>query len=76
MEHSNTIYPVRQRLEQCGDILLNILLNLDFWDCECRKNYIHSISQLNCTICHAEETESPSSRANEVELMIYRTTVR
>ena len=68
MEQSNIVYPVKQKLEQCGDILLN----LHFWDCECRKNFIHSISQLNCAICHAEETESPSSRANEVELLIYK----
>jgi len=65
MNHSDIIFPVKRRLEQCGDILLD----LDFWDCECRKNFIHPISQSFCPICIADEKDSPSSRANEVELL-------
>jgi hypothetical protein len=58
----------KERLEECGDITLN----LDYWDCECKQNFIHPISQPSCPICLAEEIESPSSRANEVDLLIYR----
>lgn len=50
-------------LEYHGDIILNI----KFWDCECEKNFIHSITENQCKVCGALEEDCPNSRANEVE---------
>lgn len=44
-----------------------ITLNLDYWDCECEKEYIHPISQLSCCACGSLQEESPSSRDSEVQ---------
>jgi len=57
-----------ERLEYVGDIMLN----LDYWDCECENNFIHPISQPMCNICGSEQEESPSSRENEVKLLVNR----
>ena len=54
-----------ERIEQVGDIILN----LNYWDCECEDNYIHRIDDLECPKCGALQNESPNSRANEVDLM-------
>lgn len=56
----------KERLEECGDITFN----LDYWDCECKKNFIHPIKLMRCPICQSEQEDSPSSRANEVALCI------
>ena len=53
-----------ERVQQVGDILLN----LDYWDCECIDDFIHSISRRLCAICGAEQEECPSSRECEVQL--------
>lgn len=37
-----------------------------FWDCECKKNYIHPASEKVCNYCKAERNSSPDSRINEV----------
>lgn len=50
------------RLERAGDIVLN----LDYWDCDCRHNYIHPISRGKCGVCGFLQEESPSSRQGEV----------
>lgn len=57
-----------ERLENLGDIILN----LDYWDCECENNFIHPISQQRCNVCGSEQEESPSSRENEVQLLLKR----
>lgn len=49
------------KLETTG----GITLNLDFWDCECKKNYIKSIALQKCNKCEAFQDEMPSSRADE-----------
>ena len=51
------------RIEHVGDITLN----LDYWDCECRHDYIHRIEQLICNVCDETQEESASSRENEVQ---------
>ncbi len=51
-----------ERIQHVGDITLN----LDYWDCECEKRFIHPISQLKCDICGSLQEECPSSRENEV----------
>jgi len=52
----------KERLEIVGDITLN----LEFWDCACDANYIHSINETFCQICNTYEEDSPNSRENEV----------
>jgi hypothetical protein len=52
-----------ERLEYVGDIILN----LDYWDCDCEKNYIHPKTQQICNICNYSQEESPASRENEVK---------
>lgn len=51
-----------ERIQLMGDIMLN----LDYWDCECTHNFIHSISVPGCGLCGSIQDESPSSRENEV----------
>jgi hypothetical protein len=52
-----------ERIEYVGDIILN----LDYWDCECEHNYIHHIIQQKCDICGSDQEECPSSIENEVQ---------
>lgn len=54
------------RIQYIGDIVLN----LDYWDCECEEKFIHSINQQRCDICGSDQEESPSSRENEVRLLL------
>ena len=54
-----------ERLQHVG----NIILNLDYWDCDCKNNFIHPISQQRCGICGSGQEESPSSRENEVRFL-------
>jgi len=44
-----------------------IMLNLSYWDCECKENYIKPIEQKRCIYCNAAQDDMPNSRANEVE---------
>ena len=37
-----------------------------YWDCECRKNYIHLKSHAKCDACGAFAEDQPDSRINEV----------
>jgi len=47
----------------------HLTLTPDFWDCECRRQFIHhstpDVSGV-CPICKARESEQPPSRLNEV----------
>lgn len=52
-----------ERIEVVGDICLN----LEFWDCECSGNYIHPLNQNECLICKSLQKDSPNSRDNEVK---------
>ncbi|MCI0501324.1 MAG: hypothetical protein L0Y61_06220, partial [Epsilonproteobacteria bacterium] len=52
----------KERLEIVGDITLN----LEYWDCACDEKYIHSINETYCQICNTYEEDSPNSRENEV----------
>lgn len=55
-----------ERLQHVGDLILN----LDYWDCECKKEFIHSICEQSCDVCRAIQEECPSSRENEVKLLL------
>ncbi len=52
-----------ERLQFSG----NLTINLDFWDCECSDNYIHSVTQNLCHICGSYQVDSPSSREDEIQ---------
>lgn len=54
-------------IQQIGDIILN----LEYWDCECTQNYIHNISEDRCNICNSHEEDCPPSREEEVRKYIY-----
>ena len=45
-----------------------IITNDNYWDCECKNNYIHlKKDRLVCPICKAEEDDGqPDSRVNEL----------
>ncbi|NPV00038.1 MAG: hypothetical protein HPY53_01535 [Brevinematales bacterium] len=43
-----------------------IILDTEFWDCECPDHYIHPVKDEICPKCGATQEESPSSRALEV----------
>lgn len=57
-----TKFPIYLRVENCGDIDLTP----DYWDCECRENYIHKRAEARCDICWAVRNEQPDARVDEV----------
>ena len=45
-----------------------ILLNADYWDCECESNYIHKKTETkHCVKCDTYEDEQPDSRQEEID---------
>jgi len=52
-----------ERIETVG----GVSLNLEYWDCDCEENYIHSSKIPYCKICNTYEDDSPNSRMDEVE---------
>ena len=54
--------------EQAGNIPLET--NPLFWDCECKKNYIHLKSCNFCVHCGSRQKDQPDSRANEVRTLM------
>lgn len=44
----------------------DIVLDLDFWDCECEGEYIHSRFREFCIRCGCLRRDQPYSRASEV----------
>jgi len=51
------------------EILGDIVLTSEYWDCECEKNYIHPLSEKKCYICDVLQSDQPFSRVNEVIAM-------
>lgn len=45
-------------------------LSTEFWDCECEENFIHYKTITRCGSCCAKKEDQPSSRVNEVLLML------
>lgn len=43
-----------------------VVLNLEFWDCECDDHYIRPLSEDTCPHCGSKQEEMPSSREREV----------
>ena len=38
----------------------------NYWDCECKDNYIHPKSQSRCEVCGAVSEDQPDSIVSEV----------
>ncbi len=48
-----------------------IKLNENYWDCECKENYIHKKSEeTHCIKCGAYANDQPDSRENEVMALL------
>jgi len=44
-----------------------VLTDAHYWDCECKENYIHHVSDVEpCEKCGADPDEQPNSRVNEI----------
>lgn len=43
-----------------------IILNENYWDCECEHNFIHQRDELFCPACGARREDQPDSRQNEI----------
>ena len=54
-------------LEQCSD---GVTLNLSYWECECDEHYIHHRSKVKCNRCHAEYSDQPNAREEDVKAML------
>jgi hypothetical protein len=48
----------------------NVITTPEYWDCECKENYIHSITEKSCSICGAVAENQPDSIVNEVKKLI------
>ncbi|OFX27905.1 MAG: hypothetical protein A2X08_05880 [Bacteroidetes bacterium GWA2_32_17] len=55
-----------ERIESAG----GIILNLEYWDCECEKNFIHRINEKKCLDCNVRQENQPNSRESEIEMLI------
>lgn len=53
----NTPFQAKQKAQQATSL---------FWDCECKDNYIHRVTDNVCIRCGAVRDEQPDSRVNEV----------
>ena len=49
-------------LEVIGDIILTN----QYWDCECERNFIHPVEIVMCPVCGSDKDDQPDSRINEV----------
>lgn len=43
-----------------------VVTDPNFWDCECRKNYIQPKGREVCEACGFHRADAPDARANEV----------
>ena len=45
---------------------MTIELNANYWDCECKKDYIKPKKVTKCNKCNAIQEEQPDSRQDEI----------
>ena len=50
------------QIEVVGDVILTP----DYWNCGCERNYIHPRSKLDCEFCGAVQDGQPDSRLYDV----------
>lgn len=53
------------------EVIGEIQLAIDYWDCECEKNYVHKKETESCSICGSFMNEQPDSRLNEVVPLLH-----
>lgn len=54
---------VKLRVERAGVIASTP----DYWDCECKDNFIHPKHERICVVCGSIPDEQPDSQVNEVK---------
>ena len=47
---------------------MNIRTNPRFWDCECKKRYIHVKAVKHCIRCDVHQDNMPDSKMSEIRL--------
>lgn len=55
MEQSDKVYTIGE-----------LIIDMRFWDCECKKWYIHSKHTPICFWCNTKHEDQPDARANEI----------
>jgi len=50
--------------------MASVQTNPDYWDCECRENYIHRKTIPDCMICGARQEDQPDSLEEEVQAFL------
>ncbi len=68
--HGDLLNEFDERLEDLGDVVLN----REYWDCDCDRGYIHPIALTTCAVCGRAQEECPASRESEVQQYIRRFT--
>lgn len=46
------------------------ILAPDYWDCECKDDFIHRKEETFCKVCQKFAEEQPESRVNEVKKLL------
>jgi aspartyl/asparaginyl beta-hydroxylase (cupin superfamily) len=49
-----------------AEIMKNTTTISDYWDCDCKENYIHPASENSCKLCNTFREDQPDSRLVEV----------
>ena len=49
-----------------GTPVSKVDITLDYWDCKCEKEYIHTITDDECPVCKARREDMPNSIKSEV----------
>jgi hypothetical protein len=47
-------------------IRADMVLDSDYWDCECENDFIHDSTTDKCSICNVDREDQPLSRLGEV----------
>ena len=48
------------------EIIGSLKLTDEYWDCECKRDFIHPRSDDFCMVCKAERADQPDSHVTEV----------
>lgn len=67
MEAAN-LNSYHEEIESIGDLVLN----LNYWDCNCLDGYIHPVTEAMCVVCGSALEEHPNSIESEVSKLFGR----
>lgn len=48
------------------EVYPDLVLNLEYWDCDCEADYIHAVNVPQCWRCRATFEQRPNAREPEV----------